>query len=46
MKKHIFLAFCIGIFLAACSAKDSEELYNLNATQWYKQIIKDLQDKD
>ncbi|ARJ57257.1 outer membrane protein assembly factor BamD [Campylobacter cuniculorum] len=46
MKKHIFLAFCIGIFLAACSAKDSEELYNLNATQWYKQIIKDLQNKD
>ncbi len=46
MKKHILWVFCVGIFLAACSAKDSEELYNLNATQWYKQIIKDLQDKD
>ncbi len=46
MKKNIFLAFFVGFVLAACSAKDSEELYNLNAAQWYKQIIKDLQDRD
>ncbi|MCH5335999.1 MAG: outer membrane protein assembly factor BamD [Campylobacter sp.] len=45
MKKYIFLVF-LGIFIAACSAKESEELYNLNAMEWYKQIIKDLQEKD
>ncbi|MBM0637181.1 outer membrane protein assembly factor BamD [Campylobacter sp. VicNov18] len=46
MKKSIFLLVLIGIFFNACSTKNDETLYNLSATQWYKQIIKDLHDRD
>ncbi|TXE83466.1 outer membrane protein assembly factor BamD [Campylobacter peloridis] len=47
MKKFSF--FCIiitSLFLAACSSKKTEDLYNLSAMQWYEQIIKDLQEKN
>ncbi|ELG7727651.1 MAG: outer membrane protein assembly factor BamD [Campylobacter upsaliensis] len=33
-------------FFTACSTKNKDELYNLSPSQWYAQIIKDLQDKD
>lgn len=46
MKKCVILIVCVAIFIAGCSTKDSEELYNLSAVQWYNQIIKDLQSKD
>ncbi|TQR34551.1 outer membrane protein assembly factor BamD [Campylobacter sp. MIT 99-7217] len=44
--KNAFITLLIGLFFFACSAKNSEDLYNLSAMQWYKQIIKDLQDRD
>ncbi|MCX2682928.1 outer membrane protein assembly factor BamD [Campylobacter sp. MIT 21-1685] len=46
MKKNIFLFLLVGVLLAACSVKSEEELYNLSAQAWYKQIIKDLQSRD
>lgn len=46
MKKGIFLLVFLSIFFSACSTKNDEGLYNLSASEWYKQIIKDLQDKD
>ncbi|MFQ6341455.1 outer membrane protein assembly factor BamD [Campylobacter sp. VTCC 70190] len=46
MKKSIFLLIFMAIFFSACSVKSDEGLYNLSASQWYKQIIKDLQSKD
>ncbi|AXP08438.1 outer membrane protein assembly factor BamD [Campylobacter hepaticus] len=46
MRKSIFLLIFIGICFSACSTKTNEGLYNLSASQWYKQIIKDLNDKD
>lgn len=46
MKKSIFLLVILGIFFSACSVKNNEGLYNLSASDWYKQIIKDLQSKD
>ncbi|MBZ7948323.1 outer membrane protein assembly factor BamD [Campylobacter sp. RM9929] len=46
MKKKFFLFILIGFFLSSCSVKTNEGLYNLTAKEWYKQIIKDLQDKD
>lgn len=36
----------LSVFFSACSTKNDEGLYNLSASEWYKQIIKDLQDKD
>lgn len=46
--KRIFIIFTIflGLFFGACSSKKSDELYNLSAMEWYKQIIKDLQEKN
>ncbi len=46
MRKKIFLFILLGILFSACSTKNNEGLYNLSANEWYKQIIKDLQDKD
>lgn len=46
MKKNFFLCILLGILFSACSTKNDEGLYNLSANEWYKQIIKDLQDKD
>lgn len=47
MKKNILLLICtLGFFFSACSVKNSNDLYNLNAKEWYDQIIKDLKDKD
>lgn len=46
MKKGIFLLVFLSVFFSACSTKNDEGLYNLSASEWYKQIIKDLQDKD
>lgn len=46
MKKKFFLCILLGILFSACSTKNDEGLYNLSASEWYKQIIKDLQDKD
>lgn len=46
MKKNLFILTLIIVFFTACSTKDKEELYNLSSSQWYAQIIKDLQDKD
>ncbi|EAI9960017.1 outer membrane protein assembly factor BamD [Campylobacter coli] len=46
MKKIFFLFILLGILFSACSTKSDEGLYNLSANEWYKQIIKDLQDKD
>ncbi|KAA6225951.1 MULTISPECIES: outer membrane protein assembly factor BamD [unclassified Campylobacter] len=43
--KITYLLIFLFLF-SACSVKDTEELYNLSATQWYKQIIQDLQDRD
>lgn len=45
MIKKIFFIFFLSLYFCACSFK-SDELYNLTAQQWYKQIIKDLQSKD
>ncbi len=46
MRKKIFLFILLGVLFSACSTKNNEGLYNLSANEWYKQIIKDLQDKD
>ncbi|EHY1194952.1 outer membrane protein assembly factor BamD [Campylobacter coli] len=46
MKNFFFLFILWGILFSACSTKSDEGLYNLSASEWYKQIIKDLQDKD
>lgn len=46
MKNTFIIFFFILAFFLGCSAKHNEELYNLSASQWYAQIIKDLQDKD
>ncbi len=46
MRKKIFLFILLGVLFSACSTKNNEGLYNLSASEWYKQIIKDLQDKD
>ncbi|EAJ6073096.1 outer membrane protein assembly factor BamD [Campylobacter coli] len=46
MRKKIFLFILLGALFSACSTKNNEGLYNLSANEWYKQIIKDLQDKD
>ncbi|TKX33109.1 outer membrane protein assembly factor BamD [Campylobacter aviculae] len=46
MKKNIFFLILLGILINACSTKSNEGLYNLTASEWYQQIIKDLQDKD
>ena len=46
MKKNFFLCILLGILFSACSTKNDEGLNNLSANEWYKQIIKDLQDKD
>lgn len=45
-KKFLFIICVITVFISACSTKNSDELYNLSAREWYKQIIKDLQSKD
>lgn len=44
--KNILTSLFIALFFLACSAKNSEDLYNLSAQEWYKQIIKDLQERD
>lgn len=44
MFKNIFIFALLSLFFVACSTQD--ELYNLSASQWYEQIIKDLQDRD
>ncbi len=46
MRKKIFLFILLGVLFSACSTKNNEGLYNLSANEWYKQIIKDLQDRD
>lgn len=46
MRKKFFLFILLGVLFSACSTKNNEGLYNLSANEWYKQIIKDLQDKD
>ncbi|MDL0115222.1 outer membrane protein assembly factor BamD [Campylobacter felis] len=46
MKKNLLILSLIIIFFTACSTKNKDELYNLSPSQWYAQIIKDLQDKD
>ncbi|EIU9966449.1 outer membrane protein assembly factor BamD [Campylobacter coli] len=46
MRKKFFLFILLGALFSACSTKNNEGLYNLSANEWYKQIIKDLQDKD
>lgn len=46
MRKKIFLFILLGVLFSACSTKNNEGLYNLSANEWYRQIIKDLQDKD
>lgn len=46
MKKKLLILSLIITFFAACSTKNKDELYNLSSSQWYAQIIKDLQDKD
>lgn len=47
MKKiNILSSIIICIILSACSAKNNDGLYNLSAMEWYKQIIKDLQNKN
>ncbi|TKX31730.1 outer membrane protein assembly factor BamD [Campylobacter estrildidarum] len=46
MKKNLFFLILLGILLSSCSTKNNEGLYNLTASEWYRQIIKDLQDKD
>lgn len=47
-KTFLYLSFvlALGLFLNACSAKNSDELYNLSANEWYELIISDLQKKD
>ncbi|MCW1340288.1 outer membrane protein assembly factor BamD, partial [Campylobacter jejuni] len=44
--KKVFFYWFFKYFFSACSTKNDEGLYNLSASEWYKQIIKDLQDKD
>lgn len=44
-KKNLFILLFLSFYLSACAIK-SDELYNLTAQQWYKQIVKDLQNKD
>ncbi|MFH5381986.1 outer membrane protein assembly factor BamD, partial [Campylobacter jejuni] len=39
MKKGIFLLVFLSVFFSACSTKNDEDLYNLSASEWYKQII-------
>ncbi|EOE5693080.1 outer membrane protein assembly factor BamD [Campylobacter upsaliensis] len=46
MKKNLLILSLIITFFTACSTKNKDELYNLSPSQWYAQIIKDLQDKD
>ncbi|EKR5436842.1 outer membrane protein assembly factor BamD [Campylobacter upsaliensis] len=46
MKKNLLILSLIITFFTACSTKNKDELYNLSPSQWYVQIIKDLQDKD
>lgn len=46
MKKNLLILSLIITFFTACSTKNKDELYNLSSSQWYAQIIKDLQDKD
>lgn len=46
MKKKLLILSLIITFFTACSTKNKDELYNLSSSQWYAQIIKDLQDKD
>ncbi|MBS4236101.1 outer membrane protein assembly factor BamD [Campylobacter vulpis] len=46
MKKKLLILSLIITFFTACSTKNKDELYNLSPSQWYAQIIKDLQDKD
>ena len=45
MLKNFFILITLSLFFISCSTKD-DELYNLSSSQWYKQIIKDLQDRD
>lgn len=45
MKKNFLVIFVIGFFLSSCSVA-TDELYNLSATEWYTQIIEDLQKRD
>lgn len=45
MKKNFLVIFIIGLFLSSCSVA-TDELYNLSAGEWYKQIIEDLQKRD
>ncbi|EHA5009831.1 outer membrane protein assembly factor BamD [Campylobacter upsaliensis] len=45
MKKNLLILSLIITFFTACSTKNKDELY-LSPSQWYAQIIKDLQDKD
>ena len=47
MKKLRFLLFCaLSLVFISCSSKKEDGLYNLSAKEWYKTIIKDLQDKN
>ncbi|WP_270963668.1 outer membrane protein assembly factor BamD [Campylobacter upsaliensis] len=46
MKKNLLILSLTITFFTACSTKNKDELYNLSPSQWYAQIIKDLQDKD
>ncbi|EAI4327580.1 outer membrane protein assembly factor BamD [Campylobacter upsaliensis] len=46
MKKNLLILSLIITFFTACSTKNKDGLYNLSPSQWYAQIIKDLQDKD
>lgn len=43
MKKLTFLLI-LAAFFAGCSAKKSDEIYNLTPQQWYLQIMNDIKD--